>query len=175
MLMGFYPNVIVVDAGDTVIWTVNSMEPHTVTFLSGEPNLNPFEERSLAPIGGNVYNGTGIYSSGLMMQGMSYNLTFTQPGVYVYGCLIHAGMTGVVVVQPRGSPYPYTQAQYDQIAAAEEANDLATATPASALTPPPPLLAPTALQLTTSSWVHPRWRTSQCPSTAAAGSKGTPT
>jgi plastocyanin len=125
MLMGFYPNVIVVDAGDTVIWTVNSMEPHTVTFLSGEPNLNPFEERSLAPIGGNVYNGTGIYSSGLMMQGMSYNLTFTQPGVYVYGCLIHAGMTGVVVVQPRGSPYPYTQAQYDQIAAAEEANDLA--------------------------------------------------
>jgi len=49
-------------------------------------------------------------------------LTFTKPGANVYFDLSYAGMRGVVVVNPAGTPYPFTQAQYaaqarDQLAA----------------------------------------------------------
>src|SRR5579875_1121589 len=40
--MGFYPHLIVIDAGDTVVWTVVSAEDHTVTFFSGQPSFNGF-------------------------------------------------------------------------------------------------------------------------------------
>ena len=127
--MGFYPHLIVIDAGDTVVWTVVSAEDHTVTFFSGQPSFNGFAPQSVFPIPcsssePNVYNGTGICSSGDLFQGDQYNLTFTNPGVYVYSCAFHPGMQGIVVVQPKGSPYPYTQQQYNAIAQQEVASDL---------------------------------------------------
>jgi len=120
--LGFYPGIITVDVGDTVVWTDGSKEPHTVSFLSGK-SVPPSEE--FAPIGGSTYDGTGIDSSGMLMPGHSYQLTFTKPGVYMYQCLMHPGMVGVVIVQPAGTPYPETQAQYDQEGRAALAADLA--------------------------------------------------
>jgi plastocyanin len=35
---GYYPRVITIDAGDTVVWTLNTGEIHSVTFLS-QPQL----------------------------------------------------------------------------------------------------------------------------------------
>ncbi|WP_338602785.1 plastocyanin/azurin family copper-binding protein [Sulfolobus tengchongensis] len=116
MTMGFYPEIITIDAGDSITFIVNSTEPHTVTFLSGNPPLNPFLPQSLLPMGGSIYNGTGIVSSGLLFPGQTYTLTFTTPGVYIYQCTIHPGMVGVVIVNPAGTPYPLNQSQYDQIA-----------------------------------------------------------
>jgi|ECHnycMinimDraft_1075156.scaffolds.fasta_scaffold00215_3 plastocyanin len=124
-VFAFYPSIIVIDVNDTVVWTLTTMEPHTVTFLSGHPPLNPLNESNLLPIGGNIYNGTGIHSSGLMVMGQQYNLTFTKPGVYPYYCELHPGMTGIVVVQPAGTPYPYTQQQYNLNSSMQEANDVA--------------------------------------------------
>jgi plastocyanin len=128
---GFYPHMIVIDAGDTVVWTVVTAEEHTVTFFSGQQSFNGFSPVSVLPMpcspsAPNVYNGTGICSSGLLLQGSQYNLTFTKPGVYVYSCAFHPGMQGVVVVQPKGSPYPYTQEQYNAIAEQEMVMDLET-------------------------------------------------
>jgi len=60
----------------------------------------------------------------MLLQGQQYNLTFTKPGVYVYSCAFHAGMQGLVVVQPKGTPYPYTQQQYNVMAQQEMGNDL---------------------------------------------------
>ncbi len=124
MTMGYFPEIITIDAGDSVTWILNSTEPHTVTFLSGNAPLNPFLPQSLQPIGGNTYNGTGIVSSGLMFQGQEYTLTFTNPGVYLYGCVIHPGMEGVVIVNPSGTPYPFTQAQYNQMGNLQNLNAL---------------------------------------------------
>lgn len=126
---GFYPHMIVIDAGDTVVWTVVSALDHTVTFFSGQPSFNGFSPISIFPIpcsqsAPNVYNGSGICSSGDLLQGDQYNLTFTEPGVYVYSCVFHPGMQGVVVVQPKGTPYPYTQEQYNIISQQEMAMDL---------------------------------------------------
>jgi plastocyanin len=124
MSMGFFPEVITIDAGDSVTFINNSTEVHTVTFLSGSQSINALSPQAPVPIGGNVYNGTGIVSSGFIMPGQSYTITFTKPGVYIYNCLIHPGMQGVIIVNPAGTPYPYTQAQYNQLAAQQVSQSL---------------------------------------------------
>jgi plastocyanin len=113
---GFYPSVIVIDAGDTVTWTIRGRDPHTITFLSGNPPPPPGSPSSLAPIPCSSYDGKEICSSGIIFPGAQYSLTFTVPGVYIYMCLLHPGMQGVVVVQPQGAPYPHTQQDYNVIA-----------------------------------------------------------
>ncbi|MFZ3167372.1 MAG: TIGR03118 family protein [Candidatus Methanoperedens sp.] len=111
--LGFYPGVITINEGDRINWTVGASEPHTVSFLSGDSIPEPGSPATLLPIGGFIYNGTGHVSSGIMLPGMNYTLNFTEPGVYTYQCLLHPGMGGVVIVQPNGSSYPFTQDQYE--------------------------------------------------------------
>ncbi|GMA56823.1 hypothetical protein GCM10025858_13260 [Alicyclobacillus sacchari] len=50
-------------------------------------------------------------------------MTFTKPGVYPYYCLLHPGMMGVVIVNPAGTPYPMTQAQYNAEGQSEQQAD----------------------------------------------------
>jgi len=124
--MGFYPGVITINAGDSINWTLGGHEDHTIGFLSGAQAPEPGSPDSLRPEGTSSYNGTGITSSGLMQpdQVMSYTLNFTKPGVYTYQCLVHPGMGGVVIVQPSGSPYPFTQEQYAAMGQEELQADL---------------------------------------------------
>jgi plastocyanin len=110
--LGFYPGVITINEGDTINWTLGGFEVHTVSFMSGAPVPPPGSPESLNPAGGSSYNGSGFVSSGVILPGMSYSLNFTKAGVYTYLCLLHPGMGGVVIVQPAGSPYPFTQEQY---------------------------------------------------------------
>ncbi|VVB91743.1 Plastocyanin [uncultured archaeon] len=110
--LGFYPGVITINEGDMINWTLGGDEVHTVSFMSGTPVPPPGSPESLNPAGGSSYDGSGFTSSGVILPGMSYSLNFTKAGVYTYLCLLHPGMGGVVVVQPAGSPYPFTQEQY---------------------------------------------------------------
>ena len=118
----FLPRDLTVDVGDSITWTLASGEFHTVTFLSGAaapplitvgPNGPEFNPAAVAPSGGPTYDGTGIASSGLLFTGQKYSLGFTHTGTFAFLCLVHAGMNGVVHVQGAGTPYPRTQAQYD--------------------------------------------------------------
>jgi plastocyanin len=45
-----------------------------------------------------VVSDTGLFSSGDLTTGMSYNYTFNQTGSYPYHCSIHPSMTGTIVV-----------------------------------------------------------------------------
>jgi plastocyanin len=112
--MEFYPGNITINEGDTINWTLGGHNLHTVSFLSGGLAPIPGSNDSLSPAGGSTYNGTGMVSSGLIFPGMSYSLTFTKAGNYSYQCLIHSGMAGAVIVQNAGSPYPFTQGQYNE-------------------------------------------------------------
>jgi plastocyanin len=123
--LAFYPGVITVDVNDMVIWTSQSNEQHTVTFLSGTPPPDPLSEAAAAPAGGNYYDGKTLVSSGFIISGQNYNLTFTKAGVFLYICDIHPGMQGVIIVNSAGTPYPYTQSQYDSMAAKQLEIDLA--------------------------------------------------
>jgi plastocyanin len=128
---GFFANKITVDVGDTVTWTERVGEIHTVTFLSGAPEPPLFSIignqivpnlQAFAPAGGPTYAGSGFVNSGLLaVPGQTFSLTFAAPGTYSYLCLVHAGMTGTVTVNPAGTAYPATQAVYDQLALIQQA------------------------------------------------------
>jgi plastocyanin len=120
-LQAFYPQVISIHAGDTVTWTVNANvgEPHTVTLfpLPGEdeqftviPPSGSDTHPTIAlgqvfgpetPSGSEVHLGDH-FNSGILPPGSTYTLKFDDPGIYQYGCFLHAslGMVGYVVVMP---------------------------------------------------------------------------
>ncbi|SHK22389.1 cupredoxin domain-containing protein [Alicyclobacillus tolerans] len=124
MAMSFFPNVITIDAGDSITFEGVG---HTVSFPGINGTLpSALSPQAQLPAGGSTYNGSTFTSSGLLM-GKPYTLTFTKPGVYPYYCLLHPGMMGVVIVNPAGTPYPLTQAQYNAQAQAEEQADFNSA------------------------------------------------
>jgi plastocyanin len=111
-VMRFVPDSLTVNVGDTVRWTYHALvDPHTVTFSSGEapPDLFLVEPQAggpphlvinplaLWPAGGSTYSGTGYANSGFMgkaFQGpTTYELTFDKAGDYDYYCIIHGSPT----------------------------------------------------------------------------------
>jgi plastocyanin len=123
----FFPHTITIDAGDTIAWTMSAEFAHTVSFRSGAqpPGIAlpqkdgrlEFNPLIALPQGGRTYGGRGVVSSGFLEgRGKTYTLTFTTPGQYRYDCLIHPGMSGTVIVRPRGTRLTETQADYDRIA-----------------------------------------------------------
>ncbi|MGZ4597056.1 MAG: cupredoxin domain-containing protein [Actinomycetes bacterium] len=132
--MRFLPGDVTIDAGDTVNWVVKSMEIHTVTFFKGggpQTSITPFDPGNMTQLtqqGGHTYDPHKLFSSGVMTTESqfgplpptvplvkSYSLTFPSAGTFTYYCWVHGlMMVGVVHVQPAGSAYPYTQAQYDE-------------------------------------------------------------
>lgn len=113
----FFPEVLTIHAGSTVTWT--GAQFHTVTFApatvidqlrtqliipvpqkTGPPQLT-LNPRIAFPSGGTVYNGTGMINSGILQPPHNqFAVTFTKPGVYHYGCLVHPGMDGTIRVIP---------------------------------------------------------------------------
>jgi plastocyanin len=138
---GYYPHVITIDAGDTVVWTLNSPELHGVVFLGTceHPScIPPCPNADVSPCGPHNYNGvTAVDQSGRMVSpvynwdpsfprsGTTFSLRFTRPGANVYFDPSVSGMRGVVIVHPAGTPYPFTQAQYSAQARQQLRADLA--------------------------------------------------
>jgi plastocyanin len=141
---GYYPHVITIDAGDTVVWTLNTKEIHSVTFAGTCEHTSCFPpscltiNRDISPCGPHNYNGvTALDQSGRMVpqeynwdtsfprSGTTFSLRFTRPGANVYFDISVSGMRGVVIVHPAGTPYPFTQAQYSAQAQRQLRADLA--------------------------------------------------
>ena len=139
---GYYPHVITIDAGDTVVWTLNTKEVHAVAFTGTCEDVSCIPpcvaSIDISPCGSPSYDGvSAVDSSGRMVPpgynwdnsfphgGTTFSLTFTKPGANVYFDLSYAGMRGVVVVNPPGTPYPFTQAQYSAQAQQQLTADLA--------------------------------------------------
>lgn len=127
---GYFPSSVLINAGDSVLWQwAPAPVPHTVTFLGGQPPLTDivpgpeFGEAALGPAnfpagpGGPdaTYPVSEVVSSGPQQVGsdepFSFQLTFTEPGVYEYVCLFHPGMRGEVQVLPAGAPLPESPEQ----------------------------------------------------------------
>jgi len=72
---GYGPDVIhvVIGVNSTIMWMNNDSMPHTVT------------------------SDSGVFDSGEIAAGHSWNHTFTAPGTYTYHCTYHYWMTGTVV------------------------------------------------------------------------------
>ena len=80
----FQPNPVQVSVGNTVTWTNNDSQPHTVTSGSnGQPD--------------NKFNSSPNFSP-LLNPGQTFSFTFTQAGDYPYFCMLHPNMVGTVSV-----------------------------------------------------------------------------
>lgn len=72
--MSFNPSNLNVQVGTTVTWINKDSTTH------------------------HVVSDTGVFDSGDLSTGMSYNYTFNKTGTYPYHCSIHPSMTGTIVV-----------------------------------------------------------------------------
>jgi plastocyanin len=144
---GYYPHVITIDAGDTVVWTLNTPELHGVVFAGTCNDFSPScvppdclaVVKDFSPCGPSSFDGViALSQSGRMVAPVynnwdnsvphgttTYSLTFTRPGINVYWDPSVSGMRGVVIVHPAGTPYPLTQAQYSRQAQRQLRADLA--------------------------------------------------
>ena len=148
-LHAFFPGEITVNAGDAIYFEFAPMGVpgfHTVTFTSGgevsplfvpdivdgTPVASPEGPPRLLvnpdvaiPVGGDVYDGTGLINSGIDVfrsEEGPYTLTFTTPGTYEYSCAIHGiVMKGTVTVQEAGATLPNDLAAYEALAAEQRA------------------------------------------------------
>jgi plastocyanin len=80
----FSPNPVNAKVGDTVVWTNNDSQPHTV--VSGQ-NAKP----------DNKFNSSPNFNP-LITPGQTFKHTFTQAGTYPYFCQLHPNMVGTVNV-----------------------------------------------------------------------------
>jgi plastocyanin len=71
----FTPADLTVSVGDTVTWTNDDDFAHTVTSRDG------------------------LFDSGDLAGGQTFQFTFTEPGTYPYVCNIHPNMTATVTVE----------------------------------------------------------------------------
>lgn len=84
----FLPKEVVVNAGDTVVWTNRDALAHSVTADDGSFDSHP---------------DCGTPDGTCLSQGQTYKATVSNPGRYQYHCRIHgapggAGMAGTVTV-----------------------------------------------------------------------------
>ena len=95
----FEPETVTIKAGDTLEWTNESSESHTVTaYDDGVPSdgdyfaSGGFDDESAA---------RDDLAGGLMTQGDTFEVTFADPGTYEYFCIPHesSGMKGTIVVE----------------------------------------------------------------------------
>ncbi|MEM4249856.1 MAG: plastocyanin/azurin family copper-binding protein [Candidatus Nitrosotenuis sp.] len=92
----YLPTKLVISLNDTVRWTNQDQEKHSVT--SGEST-------GRAGISGERGKPDGKFDSGLFGMDESWSYTFAEYGTFPYFCSIHPWMYGIVVVQ--GTPdYP---------------------------------------------------------------------
>lgn len=73
----FSPQIIAINAGDTVVWKNTGANNHTTR---------------------GIKNGPLVWDSGTLAPGQSYSRKFTAAGRFGYSCSLHAGMTGEVIV-----------------------------------------------------------------------------
>lgn len=123
--LAFFPEDVFVNVGDTINWSFDTAEPHTLTLVpAGQaPPANP--NASPAP-SGSTFDNTAVVNSGVIFgPDKTYSVVLGATGDYTYLCLIHrVTMTARVHVNPAGSPYPHVQAEYDREARNQTRGDL---------------------------------------------------
>ena len=92
------PTEISVDVNDTIVWTNNDTEPHTVTSGTGG-GLNSLLSNSRG-------EPDGLFDSGLFDPKGTTSIKFNQSGTYHYFCTIHPWMEGIIHVQDNNMNIP---------------------------------------------------------------------
>lgn len=120
--LAFLPNEIWIYAGDTVTWTSNAHEIHTVSFLKAGQVRLPFDAGCPGFASGTTatVDGTTCISTPPLVKGQKFTVTFPVAGNFKLVCLVHQNMTGVVHVLELSNTLPHDQGFYDDQAAVEQ-------------------------------------------------------
>lgn len=117
--LAFLPNEIWIHAGDSITWTWQSDEIHTLSFLTPGQTV-PVDFTQECPgfgASGSPFDGSACLTTPPMVKGQTFTVFFPTPGNYKFECLVHLYMTGAVHVLDASAPLPHDQAFYDQEAA----------------------------------------------------------
>jgi len=103
------PPILSVSVGDTITWTNDDREGHTVTSGDGAGRFEWMDTKNLG-------NPTGYFDSLRFLPGESWSYTFEEEGEFNYFCVIHPWMEGIVIVQQKIPNYPHnaTGKEYKQ-------------------------------------------------------------
>jgi plastocyanin len=125
--LAFLPNEIWIHVGDSIAWTFNADDIHTVTFLTDGQVRPPF------PVGcpgfspsGASFDGSTCVTSPPFITGQTFVVNFPTAGNYKLVCLVHEDMTATIHVLDTSVKLPHEQSFYDR-EAAREAQDLLSA------------------------------------------------
>ena len=118
--MAFLPNEMWIHAGDSITWTFDTAEPHTVSFLKtgqvrppdqvGCPGFSP---------DGSAFDGSACVTTPRLKEGQTFTVTFPTASNFKLVCLIHRNMTATIHVLGLAEPLPHDQAFYDKQAQQE--------------------------------------------------------
>jgi len=98
----YSPSVMYVNVGDTITWTNDDQEGHTVTSGDSAGRFGWMSQKD-----GGFGKADGIFDSGRFMPNESWSYTFDTAGIFNYYCVIHPWMDGVVVVEQKIPDYPH--------------------------------------------------------------------
>jgi plastocyanin len=116
--LAFLPNELWIHAGDTISWTFEADEPHTLTFLV-PGTVRPAFPGCATVASGTSFDGSACVNTGALTKGQTFAVGFPAAGNFKFVCLLHNNMTGVVHVLEAGATLPHTQEFYDEQAANE--------------------------------------------------------
>jgi len=122
--LAFLPNELWIHAGDSVTWTFNSDEIHTVTFLVVGQAFPPFPVGCPGfSFGVASFDGSTCVTTPPTVKGQpNFTVSFPTAGNYKVQCLVHNTMNGVVHVLDASLPLPHNQSFYDAEAMREARN-----------------------------------------------------
>jgi plastocyanin len=124
--LAFLPNEIWIHAGDSITWTFDADEIHTVTFLRAD-QVRPFFLVGCPGFSSDpaTFDGSTCVTTPPLVKGQSFTVNFPVAGNFKLTCLVHPNMTGTIHVYGPSQHLPHGQAFYDQ-RAADERKDLLT-------------------------------------------------
>jgi plastocyanin len=122
--LAFLPNEIWIHAGDSITWTFEADEIHTVTFLRADQVRPPFfvgcPGFSSDPA---TFDGSTCVTTPPLVTGSTFTVNFPVAGNFKLTCLVHPNMDGTIHVFDPSRRLPHGQAFYDT-RAADERKDL---------------------------------------------------
>jgi plastocyanin len=122
--LAFLPNEFWIHSGDSITWTSESDEIHTVTFLTAKQIFPAFQVGCpgfILPV--TTFNGSTCVTSPPLNKGQSLTVHFPKAGNYKLVCLVHNTMNGTVHVLHPSEVLPHDQDFYD-VKGAEERHAL---------------------------------------------------
>jgi len=98
--MAFLPSEMWIHAGDSITWTFDSAEPHTVSFLKAGQVRPPDQVGcpGFSPDGFATFDGSTCVTTGRLKEGQTFTVTFPTANNFKLVCLIHRNMTATVHV-----------------------------------------------------------------------------